>query len=314
MKTVLVTIGQAILVIFFGFLARETWRMHGEEQRKERISKDGIREIVKLDDVSNDKKTWRDHIGNSRYISFHYKTKAYAMRYTQDSVFLQNGALVPVIYSPLYDDFIQPVSASAPQAHLFKTSPLIQFTAVRTFSRANALLFFAVLLTAVFLVFSCGFLAGITRIKLFRFIGNTIAWLCALSGSFYVTYNALAYWRYYEKLHGGGTHQTVKLEDLSRTAETNGHDNTQLFLLYNYEARVNFRGESRIIAAGKKDYEHLHAGDDMDVIYSPAMDDMMSAKYGFLYRNFIFALATWVIVFFAASKSLRSRRKSANTV
>lgn len=165
MKTVLVTIGQAILVIFFGFLARETWRMHGEEQRKERISKDGIREIVKLDDVSNDKKTWRDYIGNSRYISFQYKTKAYAMRYTQDSVFLQNGALVPVIYSPLYDDFIQPVSVSAPQAHVFKTSPLIQFTAVRTFSRANALLFFAVLLTAVFLVFSCGFLAGITRIN-----------------------------------------------------------------------------------------------------------------------------------------------------
>jgi hypothetical protein len=313
MKKIITLIGQAILIIFFGFLTREAWRFYSDEQRVNNIGKDGVRITVHVDKVSNEKKSWRDYISNSKYISFAYHEKPYTLRYSQDSIFLQDGVEAPVIYSASRDEFMQPALALAQQP-MYKTSPLVNFTAVKLFSTTNVILFFALLITVVLVVFILGFLATITGLGIIRAFQSGVLLLCALAGAIYLTYSSYTYWQYYTHLKSAGVPQVVKLEDISRDAQVNSRDNSDFLMLYTYQARINFHGESRVIAVGEKDYEKLHPGDNINVIYDPAIDDMVSANYTLLYRDFIFTGVIWLIVFYGVGKSLKRRRKQVSNL
>ncbi|MBS1661652.1 MAG: hypothetical protein JST68_11455 [Bacteroidetes bacterium] len=307
---IIIGIGQILLLAFLGFVARETWRIYDEEKTAQNINKDGLRLRVQIDNVSNEKIIWRDYIGNSRYITFHYQRKEYRIRYIQDSIFLQDGILIPVVYSPSSDRFIQP-GKPGHQTALYKTSPLIKWTSVRLFSSANAALFFAALLTAVVVLLATGMLANFTGLSLIRRLGDILVFLFAISGAIYLTYDAAAYWRYYSTLKRQGAATTAKIEDIDRMKEFN-NDNSQIFIFYIYQARINFQGESRIIAVGSKDYEHLKPGDNIDVLYDESRDDMMSVNYRLLYHNLVFPLVVWVILIFFFNRRIWAWRHRKN--
>src|SRR5882672_8374247 len=101
------TIGLLILVVFLGLFTRELWRIYFEQQRTERVAKDGVRIEVRVDHVSAARKSWRDLLSNSKYVDFRYGGKPYTLRYSQDSLFLEDGMLIPVYYSQSADAFVQ---------------------------------------------------------------------------------------------------------------------------------------------------------------------------------------------------------------
>ncbi len=301
---VLMFIGQIILLLFFGFLAREAWRIYRDERKIGRVAKDGVRLIVRVDRVSNERKTWRDYISNSRYVSFHYEGKEYNLRYSQDSVFLQEGVRIPVYYSSSADDFVQSMRGLHEQYH-YKTSPLVQWSVIRRFNGEHTALFAVLLLGGIFLVFSTGYLATWTGIPLIRTVGNFFVLVCAVGGAIFFSYDAIAYWRYYSRLEREGVKQAVRVEDTDRRRAFNDNRSDEIWISYEYKARVNFRGEQRVIAIGCKDYEQVHPGEDLIVWNDTALDDMLGTNYTPLYENFIFPLLIWGILLFYFLKWIR---------
>src|ERR1700743_1002596 len=126
-------LGQIVLLVIVGFLAREGWRLYSEQHRIDRVARDGVRMTVKIDDVTTEKKTWRDYLSNSKYVHFRYEGKAYVLRYSQDSVFLQPGISIPAYYSASAGEFVQSIKGLHSE-ELIRTSPLVKFTVVRLFS------------------------------------------------------------------------------------------------------------------------------------------------------------------------------------
>ena len=301
---IITVIGQLLILAFLGLVARECWRNYNEKKTVESVNKDGVLLRVRIDQVSNKKMTWRDYIGNSRYITFHYREKPYTIRYIQDTIFLQDGVSVPVVYSASNDLFIRPEKTDL-ENRFYKTSPLVKWTVIRLFSGSHAALFFALVLTAAFVVLALGFLATLTGSDLIRRVGNLLIVVCALGGTLFLCYDAWVYWRYYSHLKHEGTPATVRVEEIERHREFN-NDRSKVFIFYVYQARVNFHGESRIIVVGEKDYDRTKAGDTLDVLYDANIDDMMSVNYSLLYHNLIFPLVFLVIVVFIIGRQRRT--------
>ena len=184
---------------------------------------------------------------------------------------------------------------------LYKTSPLVNWVVVRRFTRVNAALFVLCLVSAILGVFVLGFLANVTGIGVIRRAGRLLILCCAFAGALYLSYNAFTYWRYFSRMKRDGTAMTVRIEDIDRQKAFR-NDRDQATLFYVYQARVNFRGESRVIAAGSDDYEHTHAGDTMNVLYDAELDDMMSVNYKLLYWELIFPFIVWGIFFYCLKR------------
>jgi hypothetical protein len=290
-------IGQIILLLFVGFLAREAWRIYSQEHQAERVAQDGVRLKVRVDEVTTEKKSWRDYLSNSKYVHFRYEGKDYTLRYSQDSVFLQPGILIPVYYSASADEFVQSIKPLQSK-EIVRTSPLVNFTVVRLFTTMHAILAACWMLTLLFVIFALGFLARLTRIEVLWTVQNWIAGFCAVCLAIYFSYNAVANWRYASKLRQGVAQQ-VKVEDIYRTMDVNPRgDNSDVFIFYVYRARVLFNGELRLIAVGRKDFEQVHPGENLTVLYNAGMDDLMGANYSMLVVDCVFPFVVWGIVLF----------------
>lgn len=311
-KNFLLFIGQVLLLAFLGFLARECWQMYKTAKKIERVRQDGVRVLVRLDEVSHAKKTWRDYVTNGGYVTFHYQGKIYAMHYTQDSVFLQEGAQVPVIYSSSNDEVVQP-GKDFRQKELYKTSPLVHWSVIRLFSGPNSALFFFVILAGLFLLLATHFVANLTGIGLIRKLGNLLVIGCAVGGAIYLTYDAVSYWRYYSHLRNNGAPGTVRVEEIEREKAFK-NDRSKVFVFYVYKARVSFQNESRVIAVGSADYEHTRTGQPLNVLYDKTKDDMMAVNYSPEYNILIFPLIVWLLLLFFCIRSLRSRVKNNRAV
>jgi hypothetical protein len=111
----------------------------------------------------------------------------------------------------------------------------------------------------LFLLLATGFLANLTGIGLIRKLGNLLVIGCAVGGAIYLTYDAVSYWQYYSHLRNTGSPGTVRVEDIQQERALK-NDRSNVFIFYVYNARVNFRNESRIIAVGAADYEHTRTG------------------------------------------------------
>ena len=305
---IITVIGQIILLLFVGFLAREAWRMYSAARQIDRVAKDGIRVQVRVDQVTTEKRSWRDYLGNSKYVHFHYEGKEYTLRYSQDSVFLQPGALIPMYYSPSGDEFVQSIKSLRREDNV-RTSPLVNFTVVRLFTATHALLFFCCGLWLLFGIFALGFLARLSGMGVLWTLQNWLAGLCGLALAFYCSYNAFANWRYASKLRQGVAQQ-VKVEEIYKTMDVHGTDPTDRIFFEVYRARVVFNGEPRLIAVGGRDFEQVHPGENLTVLYNAGMDDLMGANYRMLVVDYLFPVAVWGIVLFVI---FRGRRRRVNT-
>jgi hypothetical protein len=292
---ILTIIGQIILIAFVGLLTREGWRIYNEQIRIDRVARDAVRMQVRVDHVSHERKSWRDYISNSRYVSFPYQGKEHDLRYSQDSVFLQEGILIPVYYSPSSDEFVQKIKGLDERQN-GKTSPLVWFTVLSLVSTTHAILAFCCAISLILVIFVLGFLARLTGIAAIWKVQDIFTGFCALALALYFSYNAFAHWRYYSRLSKEGIVQRVKVEDIFRTYDTRNHDNSDVFLFYVYRARVIFSGERRFIAVGRKDYEEVHPGGELPVLYDAGVDDMMGVNYRPLAVDYVFPVVIWGIV------------------
>jgi hypothetical protein len=290
-------IGQLILLVFVGFLAREGWRMYDEQRRVERVAKDGVRTTVRVDAVTTERKTWRDYLSNSKYVHFRYDGKDYTLRYSQDSIYLQSGISIPVYYSASAGEFVQNIKGSRSE-EVVRTSPLVKFTVVRLFSPTHAILFFCWGLTLLFIIFALGFLATLTGMPVLWTVQNRVGGFCAVCLAVYISYNAFANWRYASQLRQGVV-QSVKVKDIYKTMDEHNTDPSDRIFFEVYRARVLFNGEPRIIAVGRKDFEQVHPGENLTVLYNAGMDDMMGANYHMPVVDIVFPFVVWGIVLFA---------------
>jgi hypothetical protein len=299
-------IGLIILVTLLSLFTRELWRIYGEQRRIERVAKDGVRLEVRVDHVYAAKKSWRDFLSNSKYVEFQYSGKPYTLRYNQDSLFLQEGMLIPVYYSASADDFIQNIRGLH-REDLYKTSALVQFSVVRLARVDHALLAFCWALTILCVIFTLGILARLTRLEVFWRVQNIIAGACAVVLAVFFSYNAIGNWRYYSRLKQGVV-QTVKVEDIYETMDVHPRDPSDALVFTVYRARVDFRGKQWIIAVGRKDYEQVHKGEELAVLYDAGLDDMMGANFSPLAADYVFPLVVWAIILVTI---LRRRRQTA---
>jgi hypothetical protein len=288
------TIGLLIFVVFLGLFTRELWRLYFEQRLTERVAKDGVRVEVRVDHVSAARKSWRDLLSNCKYVDFHFEGRPYMLRYSQDSIYLQEGILIPVYYSRSADAFVQ-YTRGLNSEDLYKTSALVNFSVVRLASIAHALLSFCWAFTILCVIFTLGILARLTRLELFWRIQNFIAGTCAIVLAVYFSYNAIGNWRYYARLKHGVT-QKVKVEDIYETMDVNPRDPSDALVFTVYRARVDFREKQRIIAVGRKDFEAVHKGEQLVVLYDAGLDDMMGARYAPLVADYVFPFVVWAIV------------------
>ncbi len=287
-------IGLIILVAILSLFTRELWRIYGEQRRIERVARDGVRLEVKVDHAYAARKSWRDLLSNSKYVDFHYGGKPYTIRYNQDSLFLQDGMLIPVYYSASADDFIQNIQGVDRKA-VYKTSALVQFSVVRLASVDHALLAFCWALTILCVIFALGILARLTGRELLWRVQHFIAGGCAIILAVFFSYNALGNWRYYSRLKHGAV-QTVKVEDIYETMDVNATGPSDQLVFTVYRARVDFRGQQWIIAVGRKDYVEVHKGEELTVWYDAGLDDMMGANFSPLAADYLFPLVVWAII------------------
>jgi hypothetical protein len=288
------TIGLVILVAFLGLFTRELWRIYFEQQRTERVAKDGVRIEVRVDHVSAARKSWRDLLSNSKYVDFRYGGKSHTIRYSQDSLFLEDGIMIPVYYSPSADAFVQHIRGLHSE-DLYKTSALVNFSVFRLARITHALLAFCWALTILCVIFALGILARMTEIELLWRIQHLIGGSCAIILAVYFSYNAIGNWRYYSRLRNGVAQQ-VKVEDIYETSDVHTRDASDDWEFTVYRARVDFHGEPRIIAVGRKDYEQVHKGEELAVLYDAGLDDMMGARYAPLVADYVFPFVVWAIV------------------
>ena len=127
---------------------------------------------------------------------------------------------------------------------------------------------------------------------------------CAVALAGYFSYNAIANWRYYSTLKKGVA-QSVKVEDIYETMDVHPRDPSDALIFTVYRARVIFRGEPMIIAVGRKDFEQVHPGGQLTVLYDARLDDLMGANYSLLAADYVFPVVVWGIVFFAIFRRRR---------
>jgi hypothetical protein len=63
-------------------------------------------------------------------------------------------------------------------------------------------------------------------------------------------------------------------------------------------------------AVGRKDFQQVHKGEELPVLYDAGLDDMMGANYSPLVVDYVFPLVVWGIVLYAIFRRRRQSRRS----
>jgi hypothetical protein len=182
----------------------------------------------------------------------------------------------------------------------------VKFSVVRLASVDHALFAFCWALTILCVIFALGILARLTGLKLLWRVQNIIAGGCAIILAAFFSYNAIGNWRYYSRLKHGVV-QSVKVEDIYETVDVNPRDQSDVFIFSVYRARVDFRGGQWIIAVGRKDYEQVHKGEELTVLYDAGLDDMMGANFSPLAADYVFPFVVWALILVTILRRRRTR-------
>ena len=307
LRNILLFLGQIVLIVFIGFVDLEVWRAYKEEKRTTLFEQEGRPVGITIDQVTHEKQTWKDYIGNSKYIGFLYRGKAYKIRYVQDTLFVMEGTRLSLLYHEGLDEFRQPRRLSHGRP-IYRTSRLVNWTLLNVFSIANRYLFFCVALSIVLYLMVSGMAANLTGSRRLTAFNNVFIPLVFFAGALYVTVEAWEYYAYYRQVKSGAGQLAVPVVSLDKNSRFKYQHSDDVWKVYDYTALVHYQKEDRIIPISEKDYETISPGGNIDVYYNERLDDMISVNYTTDWIALGFVLFVWGMAAFVLVGRMRKRR------
>jgi hypothetical protein len=312
LKSLLQRIGAVVGFIFMlvitaviGLMAWAFRQEYLEQQLYQRISTEGQRVTIQVDQASRDNKSWLDQFGNGVYIDFTYQHQPYTIRYKQDGGWINKGDTIGLFYHSGMHAFRQPHTHGSFKENKGR-SRLLGFSYMNMWDEERKWLVLWLGMTALFALLLSGILATITRLQVLRTAGRYIFISMLLLGAVYCAYNTWQYYRYYNRLKSGSQEETMTVVSTSKhnvTRRTN--------FLYTYEASVLQGGREKEIPIEEEEYEKLRPGDRLQVLYNHSLDDMMSVNYTPEHINLFTTLFVWFLVFFFTRQQILKARKKA---
>lgn len=296
-RKIFVFILQCVFIVFLCFLARGAWLGYQEVKQDATFASEGQLVEVPVVEVTHEKKTWKDFIGNSKYLSIHYHQKNYVVRYLADSGWVGAGDHVTLIYLAATDAFRQPPH-KYPQ-HNYQ-SKLIHWTFIGTFSLAHKWLFAALALSLIAIIFILSMLARLTDATLLVRLSNWLVIACFVGAGIFFSWDTWRYYQYYQALKENAVVQTVLLVDKGKVVFPS--NDTDAWVDYDYYAVVEFDKERREISISSQDYTNWKAGDRVPVLYNAGMNDMMSPNFSLKYWKALLLIIMWVVIYYIVRK------------
>jgi hypothetical protein len=285
-SAVLRFIGQLYNVLFsifisgmMGVAAYALWGMYHDARLAEQFAAEGQLVPVRVAAIATEPRAWADYLGNVAYLTFSYGGKSYTARYVRDTAYVGVGDRVTLLHHAELDAFRQP----GPQFRYKQregVSRLIRWSVLRTLSLERQLLIACLGMTALFGAYTVGAVARLTGHQLAREPAQFLTGVGLLLLSLWLAYDAWQYWQYYHQLKTSGQSTTVRVIETERTSLTR---KSRYRILYTYAARVYHNGRERKIPLEETDYDRLHPGDPLPVLYQATLDDMMPVNYTMSY-------------------------------
>jgi hypothetical protein len=281
-----------LLAALVGIVTWACWGLYLEEKVAGQFHREGQLIRVKIEDTSRENRSWRDYLGNTSYLHFHYRQHPYTVRFVMDTLYVGSGDPVALLYHPGLDAFRQPGEQFRFQQST-NTSRLIRWSVVGTFSPENRWLVICLVLSGFFFFFVSGILVTLTGSHFLRTIGQWSVGLLLMGGALFFTYDSMAYYRYYQRIKTEGVRNQVKVIDTDRSSYSTRQ--SRHWKWYRYSARVRFENQEKVIPIEEADYEVLRPGDPLPVLYVKSLDDMMPVNYSLDYRQFFVTAFLWLM-------------------
>ncbi|MBD2754383.1 hypothetical protein [Spirosoma validum] len=262
-----------LCVITWGF-----WEYYQDARLQKQFMLEGQRISVLVDKGEQKQRSWRDILGNSTYLTFQYRGKAYTTRFVMDSGYVGSGDRVHLLYHPTYDAFRQPRNeVRYDQSN--RKSRLVEWSTVRSFTGENKLLFFCLLLTSVSFFLLTGVIVTIVPLGFLQDIARLVLTVELLLAAIFFTYDTYQYFQYYQHLKANGHEVAVQVLDTHRRAVGNSSGRNNHSPLYTYEATIQYQQQERVIPISEDEYETLKPKDTLKAYYEASVNDFMSVDY-----------------------------------
>ncbi|WP_420150556.1 hypothetical protein [Spirosoma sp.] len=295
------------------------WGFYRDVALEKTFAEEGKLTTVTVNDLNSQQRSWRDYLGNVTYLTFTYQGKSYTSRYVVDSVYVDTGDPVQLLYHADYDAFRQPQHEP-----IFRNNPnvsrLINWSSVTTLSDETKLLLICLVLSVLSFFVVSGVIMTFVPIPFLSATARILLIGICLVLSVFFSYDTYQYFQYYQQIKADGQPVTVRVLDTSLKEQTQHlhrrrHSRIDLFgPSYRYQATVQDQQKQRIIAIDKTDYETIRPGATLQTLYAPSLNDMMSVRYTPSYTNLIVLAFFWVVTFVLIGKGFYSSPKKPQSV
>ncbi|CCH54330.1 hypothetical protein BN8_03492 [Fibrisoma limi BUZ 3] len=270
------------------------WIVYNDTRLQSRFEREGRSIRVHIDDVSYAQRSWKDFLGNSVYITFHYNQNHYQARYVQDTSYVSRGAYTTLLYLADLDSFRQP-DPEPPHPRMHRTSRLVKWTVVNDVTTENKVLGGLIVAASVLFFLSVSLINYLVPVPLLQTIGKGIVVVAWVGLSVFLTYDTVEQYNYWNRLRSGGQPAQVTILSTDKVSKSGGRSRhgRSSFRTYSYRATVRFQRQERVIAISEDDYETARAGDRLNVVYNPALDDLMPAGYSLPMDEYLVPVFVW---------------------
>ncbi|KAA9346403.1 hypothetical protein [Larkinella humicola] len=267
------------------------WHLYEDERLQNQFLKEGNVVEVQVAGVDATQRSYRDMLGNSRYITFPYRQKSYTIRVVFDTAWVSSGDHIRLLYHPQRDEFRQQQVDRKPGR---VESRLVNWSSVRGFSKENKLLLgFLVVVTSLFF-FAGGVLVSLTGWTFLQTIARLVLMAVLGIAAVFFTYDTWEYVQYYQHVKTNGKPMDVTVLDTDRHRVGRSTQRSS-FAMYDYDAEFNYKAEKWIIPITEAEFETLKPNDKLRVLYDSSLPDFMSATYSGNYAQAIVPAFCWVL-------------------
>ncbi|GAB3640186.1 hypothetical protein [Spirosoma arcticum] len=296
-----------IVAAILGVTTWAFWGLYQDARLQGEFAKEGQLLSVTVDRAEHDQRTWRDILGNSAYLTFRYKGKAYTSRFVTDSTYVSDGDRIQLLYHPAYNALRQPRNDVRFDQSIRK-SRLIGWTTIRSFTDENRLLLLCLILSAASFFLISGVIVTIVPIPFLQDIARLMLVAAVAVGAAFFTYDTYHYYQYYQRLKIDGREVAVRVMDTNRWSVGRGRGSRRTHW-YRYEATIQYQAQERAIPISEADFETVKPNDTLKAYYNESVNDFMSINYGPDYWLVIVPAFFWLITILLIRSGFTSQPK-----